>query len=162
MAAVAAFHDVDPTRCFRCGVIARTERAHIIDRAFGGLDDVQNLIPLCFRCHRDQPIFANGEERRAWVWLTSPTDFDYFAAIASIDPGDLWIFNPPLYTEQRAGRRVDLIGAVGKAAPVGPTGQPGPGRPTAGEVGVPPSPASPAPHATTSAAGSEPVAADVA
>lgn len=79
LSAVAEFHGLDPHHCRRCGALARTERAHVIDRAFGGLDDVQNLTPLCVRCHRDQPVWVPGEERAALLWLDHA---DYLAYLA--------------------------------------------------------------------------------
>lgn len=55
--------------CFRCGQPARCDRAHIIDRCFDGLDDVQNIVPLCYPCHSDMPPFWPGDERAAYGWL---------------------------------------------------------------------------------------------
>jgi hypothetical protein len=45
------------------------ERAHVIDRCYGGLDDVQNLRPLCCDCHRWQPDFGPGDEPLALRWF---------------------------------------------------------------------------------------------
>lgn len=66
--------------CTRCGRESRQrtrwseptfflERAHIIDRVFGGLDNASNLLPLCRNCHSLQPIFEPGMERAALAWL---------------------------------------------------------------------------------------------
>lgn len=41
------------------------ERGHLIDRCFDGLDDVQNLVPVCHRCHKLQPSCEPGDEKRA-------------------------------------------------------------------------------------------------
>lgn len=84
MAAIAEFHGIDPHRCYRCGELARTERAHVIDRVFGGLDAVQNLVPLCARCHHEQPPRLAGEERAAWLWLAHPHEFDYLVCCTHI------------------------------------------------------------------------------
>lgn len=90
MKAIAEFHGVDPTVCFRCQAIARTEKAHVIDRTGGGLDDVQNLRPICFSCHASQPSFVNGEERRALLWFEHADWINYAVACARIilDEGD--------------------------------------------------------------------------
>lgn len=84
MRAIAAHHNTDAAACYRCGDTARTERAHVIDRALGGLDDVQNIVPLCYRCHADMPPFAAGEERRAWLWLAHADWWSYALAIADL------------------------------------------------------------------------------
>lgn len=56
-------------RCCRCGYDGYLERAHIIDRVFGGLDTGANLAPLCSWCHRGQPIFEPGQEDEARDWF---------------------------------------------------------------------------------------------
>lgn len=43
------------------------ERAHLADRAAGGLDGPQNLVPLCHSCHRLMPEFTDGREAIKWV-----------------------------------------------------------------------------------------------
>lgn len=43
------------------------DRAHLADRFYNGLDDVQNLVPLCWRCHRVMPSFQTGEPALRWV-----------------------------------------------------------------------------------------------
>ena len=48
---------------------AELDRAHVIDRASGGLDGPQNLRPLCRRCHDAQPLFGNGDEVDAGLWF---------------------------------------------------------------------------------------------
>lgn len=61
--------NVPPSICIRCVRLARCERAHVIDRSLDGLDAVQNLVPLCARCHKVMPSFAPGEESLALAWL---------------------------------------------------------------------------------------------
>jgi hypothetical protein len=43
------------------------ERAHLADRAWNGLDQVQNIVPLCGLCHRVMPSFTDGREAIKWV-----------------------------------------------------------------------------------------------
>jgi len=50
------------------------DRAHIIDRCYGGLDAAQNLAPLCQACHKVQPIFEPGDEDEAMEWFALPWD----------------------------------------------------------------------------------------
>src|SRR5262245_28203264 len=47
------------------------ERAHLIDRVFGGLDGPQNLVLLCSLCHRLQPAFkpCDGVRYEAFGWV---------------------------------------------------------------------------------------------
>lgn len=80
MGAVAAHHRLAVGVCARCSVVARCERAHVIDRTLGGLDDVQNLRPLCYPCHRDQPVFGPGEESVAMLWFELPTELAWYVA----------------------------------------------------------------------------------
>lgn len=68
---------VAPASCIRCGEVARCERSHIIDRSAGGLDGVQNVVPLCYRCHRVMPPFWPGDEDEALAWLACPDDLTW-------------------------------------------------------------------------------------
>jgi len=45
------------------------ERAHLVNHAWGGLDAVQNIVPLCLRCHRKMPSFRCGTGRWAVAWV---------------------------------------------------------------------------------------------
>lgn len=76
LAACEAYWGVEPCTCIRCGAIARCERAHVIDRCFGGLDGVQNIVPLCAKCHKGMPSHRPGEEGRALAWLAHKGDWD--------------------------------------------------------------------------------------
>lgn len=71
MKAILAWWDLPSGCCIRCGAFAYTYRAHIIDRCAGGLDAVQNLVPLCEPCHLSQPAFRSGEEEAAFRWLNT-------------------------------------------------------------------------------------------
>lgn len=77
---IAAYHNLGSApHCVRCGDWALVahwdessrflDRAHIIDRHLGGLDDLQNIAPLCPKCHRRQPSFAPGQETSALAWF---------------------------------------------------------------------------------------------
>lgn len=66
---------VPRAHCIRCLEPARCERAHVIDRCYGGLDGVQNIVPLCVPCHKEMPPFIPGEEAKALAWLAVP-DWD--------------------------------------------------------------------------------------
>lgn len=59
--------------CFGC-VEGRDEwgefdRAHLVDRCFGGLDGSQNLVLLCQRCHKEMPSFGPEDGHLAWAWV---------------------------------------------------------------------------------------------
>ena len=73
MAALLAHHGMaDNPSCWKCQLplaADRLERAHVIDRHCGGLDNVENLRPLCSTCHRLQPSFAPGDEVAALEWF---------------------------------------------------------------------------------------------
>jgi hypothetical protein len=61
--------------CRKCLVPQRLgvlERAHLIDHARGGLDGVQNLVPLCWDCHKRMPSFKNGDETEVLQWISTP------------------------------------------------------------------------------------------
>lgn len=79
--AIADHHGLgEPPSCFHCGIAmpwttwARAgtflDRAHVIDRCFGGSDHVENLRPLCHECHSQQPAFRLGDEAVALYWFT--------------------------------------------------------------------------------------------
>lgn len=64
--------DLDEMSCYACGWWTESvslERAHLIDRVYGGEDQPPNLVPLCRRCHREMPSFRPGEERLALDWV---------------------------------------------------------------------------------------------
>jgi len=42
-------------RCAKCGARKRVEVHHIKPVVYGGTDDLENLIPLCRKCHRFAP-----------------------------------------------------------------------------------------------------------
>jgi hypothetical protein len=73
------FHEVDveQPQCFRCLRLAPEwggsyfERAHLVDRFLGGLDHAANLVPLCGRCHRMQPIFEIDQGLDALAWVSA-------------------------------------------------------------------------------------------
>ena len=39
------------TECWACGASAKCEIHHVAPRQFGGLDNPENLVPLCSNCH---------------------------------------------------------------------------------------------------------------
>jgi hypothetical protein len=54
-------------RCWRCGYKRKLERCHIVPRSLGGPDGAENLVLLCFQCHREAP---NVTDRSfMWLWL---------------------------------------------------------------------------------------------
>lgn len=81
MEAICAHWDIERDLCYRCRKTARCERAHIIDRSDSGLDGVQNLVPLCYRCHREMPPFWNGEEYKALLWLSTTDELEYLGKL---------------------------------------------------------------------------------
>lgn len=84
MAAICEHWGIEHGCCYRCGQPARCEKAHLIDRFYDGLDDVQNLVPLCYPCHSEQPPFIPGEERRALIWAQTPDRWIYLDRIAAL------------------------------------------------------------------------------
>jgi hypothetical protein len=81
LAKVADHHGLDARpSCVRCGyeppvdswreASGWLQRAHVIDRFAGGLDNAANLRPLCRMCHRMQPIFVPGDEDVALEWFS--------------------------------------------------------------------------------------------
>ena len=47
-------------RCWCCAKVGTLlQRAHLIDRAYGGADGVENLFLLCRQCHSWQESFTN-------------------------------------------------------------------------------------------------------
>ena len=98
MAQIARHHGFDRSTplCIRCGRVPDDyatwgdtsglglQRAHIIDRVFSGLDNPSNLLPLCWRCHRQQPIFKAGDEAEALDWfIGEPNIYRYQTGEAS-------------------------------------------------------------------------------
>lgn len=61
------------------------ERAHLVDRALGGLDGAQNLMPLCWPCHKVMPSFGPGEGPDAIAWIRR----DGRRRLRILPPGDL-------------------------------------------------------------------------
>lgn len=56
---------------------AHLDRAHLIDRCYGGLDGACNLVPLCHICHKGMPSFRPGQEAEALAWVRrSPDSYD--------------------------------------------------------------------------------------
>ncbi len=45
------------------------DRAHLVDRWNGGVDGPQNLVPLCYACHKLMPSFGPGEGQEAIAWV---------------------------------------------------------------------------------------------
>lgn len=45
------------------------QKAHLVDHCDGGLDAVQNIVPLCYGCHRDMPEFRAGTGPWAIAWV---------------------------------------------------------------------------------------------
>ena len=73
--------DVKNPACFRCGRSAPAwenryfDRAHLVDRCFGGLDHEANLALLCMQCHREMPSFRPTEERAAIEWVRAARSY---------------------------------------------------------------------------------------
>lgn len=82
MSKIAQFNDLGHVpHCVRCGfeppvetwaeANSWLERAHVVDRVAGGLDNEANLRPLCSLCHQLQPAFCAGDEKMALAWFGS-------------------------------------------------------------------------------------------
>jgi hypothetical protein len=74
--------DVGEPCCFACGWYsehwdketpkaswerATLERAHIVPRSLGGVDDASNVILLCSPCHRDSPDWHEPSAMARWI-----------------------------------------------------------------------------------------------
>lgn len=64
---------LDAPRCFCCGrreaEWSDFERAHLVDRALGGLDHEANLVLLCRTCHSQMPMFEIDQWYDAVMWV---------------------------------------------------------------------------------------------
>jgi len=64
-----AEHWNEAIECFRCGAggneTTTLERAHLVDRARGGLDTLANIVLLCSRCHSRMKRFGPNDAVRA-------------------------------------------------------------------------------------------------
>jgi hypothetical protein len=58
--------------CFACGLDGN-ERAHIVARAVGGGDELENLHILCWVCHKDSE-HLEGSRYMNWLLQRSPVD----------------------------------------------------------------------------------------
>jgi hypothetical protein len=75
--------------CFRCGWLAPLrdpyvgtddwrvvggwlERAHLMDHAAGGSGEPDNLVPLCYLCHRQMPEHDDADSALGWVAAGEP------------------------------------------------------------------------------------------
>ena len=59
----------DKYRCRKCGRIAPLHAHHIVRRSSGGDDSLDNLVSLCFECHRalhDTGRVRNHDEFIMW------------------------------------------------------------------------------------------------
>lgn len=77
---ILEYRNIKEPHCQKCLVPMRPkhlERAHLIDRFFGGLDGVQNLVLLCSWCHKRMPSFCNGEESAVLSWLAEHWESGY-------------------------------------------------------------------------------------
>lgn len=63
---IARFWGRPVDQCWSCRQpCERPERAHLIDRVFGGLDGPQNLVLMCPSCHKLMPSYEPGQEQEA-------------------------------------------------------------------------------------------------
>lgn len=61
--------DEADVRCWRCGYLRKCQKCHIVPKAIGGSDGVENLIPLCADCHDEMPNVSDPAE--VWRWIES-------------------------------------------------------------------------------------------
>ncbi len=59
-------HEAD--YCFACGFLAKTQRAHILARADGGVDSRENIHLLCRACHCQSEMLSN---EGYWDWFNN-------------------------------------------------------------------------------------------
>lgn len=91
MRAIEGHHGIEHGRCYRCGQSARyRERAHVVNHCYGGADAVENLVPLCYRCHAQMPDFQLDEERYGWAWLHGDARAYFTWRARSLSPEDRW------------------------------------------------------------------------
>lgn len=69
------------------------DRAHLVDHAADGRDDVGNLVALCSLCHRDMPSFSVGQRDEALAWVKAiprrPFWFQVFTDTFALENPDL-------------------------------------------------------------------------
>lgn len=62
----------DRNKCRICGAGHKLESHHVISKAHGGSDHIDNLITLCRKCHKkiheEQPFKAEKRYLEAWVF----------------------------------------------------------------------------------------------
>jgi len=61
------------TKCHECEDYA-TELHHIVAVENGGTDDIENLMPLCEKCHKEYTSEQTVERNRLWVELKIDDD----------------------------------------------------------------------------------------
>jgi len=71
--AIARHHGRTTDQCWRCNDRAFLVRAHLVDRVFGGSDDVSNLALLCDWCHDRMRPFREDRVADA-IAYTMPSD----------------------------------------------------------------------------------------
>lgn len=50
------------------------DRAHLEDHFGGGSEDVSNLVPLCYLCHKAMPAHDAGQRDQALQWVKAGHD----------------------------------------------------------------------------------------
>ncbi len=55
------------THCWRCGCKSNLQRCHIIPYSLGGLDQPDNIVLLCTRCHAENPNLR--DKTIMWDWI---------------------------------------------------------------------------------------------
>jgi hypothetical protein len=59
------------------------DRAHLVDRVFAGLDGPQNIVPLCYPCHKVMPSFRVEQGAEAIRWVIDGGRFATVRAVAA-------------------------------------------------------------------------------
>jgi len=79
------WHDAHE-RCWRCGYKPKAlERCHIVPDALGGKDAPENLVLLCFKCHRDAPNVGRADAMWTWIAADHGTVYDTYWTFRGID-----------------------------------------------------------------------------
>tara|TARA_R100001443_G_scaffold57258_1_gene68066 strand:- start:213 stop:698 length:486 start_codon:yes stop_codon:yes gene_type:complete len=65
---IAKHYNTDVNVCMACGVLATTDRAHIVPLQCGGSNEIYNLNLLCKPCHAESENLF-GREYEMWITL---------------------------------------------------------------------------------------------
>ena len=77
--------DICIEQCFACSSLDTVilDRAHILAKAHGGNDSVENLHLLCKNCHANSEYFA---DQQYWQWFKATSDNWFSITLERVTP----------------------------------------------------------------------------